>query len=155
MKKLNRQFPSSVVMLAMISIGTARAMLAQAPGPPDGMQPPPNMQPQKMNVDKELNKMSKRYGLSDAQKTQIRPILEDTQHKLEALFQDSSMAPDERFSKMRGIHEDQVSRISAILSDAQRSKYQKDQQRMPGDMGPGGPPPPGQDDDASGPPAPQ
>jgi hypothetical protein len=152
MKKINGRIRGSLCMLGIITIlGASPAMLAQAPGPPDDMEPPPNMQPPKMNVDKELSRMTKRYGLSDAQKTQIRPILEESQHKLEADFQDSSGHPEERFSKMRAIHEDQVSRISAILSDSQRSKYQKDQERIPGGMGPGGPPLP----PAGGPPPPQ
>jgi ElaB/YqjD/DUF883 family membrane-anchored ribosome-binding protein len=97
--------------------------------------------------------MTKHYALSDAQKTQIRPILEETKKQMDALFQNASAAPEDQFDKMRRIHEDEVSKISAILNDTQRAKYQKDQERMAheppgGDPGPppegGGPPPQGQ-----------
>lgn len=108
------------------------------------------MPPPKMNVDKELATMTKRYSLTDSQKSEIRPILVDQQHKMEALFQDSSLEPDERFSKLRAIHDEQVSKVSAVLTDSQRAKYQKDQKRMEQRPGPEGPPPP--DGPGGGPP---
>lgn len=83
------------------------------------MEPPLDIQPPRMNVDKEISRMTKRYALSDPQKAQIHPILEEEQHKREAVFQDSSLVPEERFNKLRAIHDEQVSRISAVLSDSQ------------------------------------
>lgn len=137
-----------------VCFGAGAGIIAQEPGPPppDGMQGPPDMQPPKMNVDKEIANMTKRYGLSDTQKAQIRPILVEQQHKFEAMFQDTSLAPEERFSKMRAIHDEQVSRISEVLSDSQRAKYQKDQKRMSQAPGPDGPPPPPPGGDGGGPP---
>ncbi len=123
--------------------GASAVTAAQEPGPPPpgGMQGPPDMSPPKMNVDKELSNMTKRYALTDTQKAQIRPILVEQQHKLETLFRDESLSPEERFSRMRVIHDEEVSRISNVLSDSQRAKYQKDQKRMDQPPGPGGPPP--------------
>lgn len=72
MKKLNGGIRRSICTLAIVAILAAgRTLLAQAPGPPDGMEPPPNMQPPKMNIDKELSRMTKRYGLSDAQNANL------------------------------------------------------------------------------------
>lgn len=122
----------------------------QEPGPPPGpMEAPPSM-----NVNKQLSKMVKRYGLSDAQKEQIRPILTEEKKKMDELFQNSSLSPEERFNSMRAIHDDEVARISAILSDSQRAKYQKDQENMNRQDGPDGPPPPPLDDSGGGPPPP-
>jgi hypothetical protein len=151
----NRPLELRCVLAIVMLAGAATLVIAQAPGPPDGMEPPPDMRPPKMNVDKEMGKMAKRYALSDAQKLEIRPILEDERHKLDAVFQDSSLAPEKRFSKLRAIHEEQVSRISAVLSDNQRSKYLKDQEWMARDQEPGGPPPPPPGDEGGGPPPPQ
>lgn len=138
-------------------IGASHVLIAQEPGPPppDGMGPPPGMSAPRMNVDKEIVRMTKRYALSDTQKSEIRPILIEEQHKMEALFQDDSLAPEDRFAKLRAVHEEQVTRISAILSDAQRAKYQKDQEHMnrqDGPDGPDGPPPPPPGDGGGGPP---
>lgn len=126
-----------------LCMGASSLAIAQAPGPPpDAMQGPPDMQPPRMDIDKEIEHMTKRYGLSDAQKTQIRPILVEQQHKFDALFQDSSLAPEDRFGKMRAIHDEQVARVSERLSDSQRAKYQKDQKRTGPGPGPDGMPPP-------------
>jgi hypothetical protein len=145
MKQIERPLKIWLCGLAIaMCFGVGVVNTAQEPGPPppDGMQGPPNMPPPKMDVDKEIAKMTKRYGLTDTQKAQARTILAEQQHKLEAMFRDESLAPEERFSKMRAIHDEQVSRISEVLSDSQRAKYQKDQKRMDQPLGPGGPPPP-------------
>jgi hypothetical protein len=100
----------------------------------------------KVDVDKELARMTKRYGLSESQKAQIRPVLVDLKAKMDALSKDSSMEFGERMQSMLAIHEEQTSRISAILSDEQRAKYRKDMERKAHDQGngpPDGPPPPG------------
>jgi Spy/CpxP family protein refolding chaperone len=109
-----------------------------------------------MNVDKQLARMVKRYSLTDAQKAQIRPILVDVKQKMDAVFKDSSVEPEDRAARIRFIHADQVARISALLSDEQREKYQKDEARMHEDEGPGGPdgPPPPPPDGGDGPPPP-
>lgn len=137
-------------MIFVLCVGAASLGIAQEPGPPppDGMQGPPGMQPPKMDVDKEIARMTKRYALTDAQKTQVRPILVEQQHKMELVFQDSSLSPEDRFAKIRAIHDEQVSRVSEVLSDSQRSKYQKDQKEM--GPGPEGMPPP--PDGGGGPP---
>jgi len=125
------------------------------PPPPDGMEMP-HLDMPKMDVDKEVARMTKRYGLSESQKAQIRPVLVDVKAKMDALSKDSSTEFGERIQKMRAIREEQTSRISAILSDDQRTKYQKDMERKANDQDngpPDGPPPPGAG--GSGPPPPQ
>jgi protein CpxP len=137
-------------MVLVLVVGTWLAATYSAaaqespPPPPDGMEMPyPDMP--KMDVDKELARMTKRYGLSDSQKAQIRPVLVDVKAKMDTLSKDSSTEFGERMQKMRAIRDEQTSRISAILSDDQRAKYQKDMERKahdPGDGPPDGPPSP-------------
>jgi protein CpxP len=127
-----------------------KAAHAQEPGPPpDGMGPPMGEGPPGSNPDKEVAKMAKRYDLSDDQKAQVRTILVDEKKKSDALFKEDSAAPEERFAKFREIHADQVARISAVLNETQRAKYEKDEARsmheQPGGDGEGPPPPPGGD----------
>ena len=139
-------------LTGFVLIAMGQTALCQEPGPPP---PGPMETPPSINVDKQLTRMTKRYGLADTQKAQIRPILAEEKKKMDALFQDSSLSPEDRFDKMRAIHEDEVARISPILSDEQRAKYEKDQKRMgreDGDQPPDGPPPPPPDDQGRGPP---
>jgi Spy/CpxP family protein refolding chaperone len=108
------------------------------------------------NPDKEVAKMAKRYDLSEDQKSQIRVILVDEKKKAASLFRDDSLAPEERFTKFREIHADQVTRISAVLTDTQRVKYENDEARamrnQTGGDGDGPPPPPPGGDGDGGPP---
>ena len=141
-------------MIFGLVVGTwlAAAYSARAqeppPPPPDGMEMPPPDMP-KMDVDKELARMTKRYSLSDSQKAQILPVLADVKAKMDALFKDAPADFGEQMQKMRAIRDEQISRISAILSDDQRAKYQEDMQRQAHDWGDGPPdgsplpPPPG------------
>jgi periplasmic protein CpxP/Spy len=144
-----------------LACAAAQPAFAQEPGPPppDEMGAPPDVgeAPPAMNVDKQLAKMVKRYGLSDTQETQVRPILVDVKQKLDAVFQDSSFSPEDRDAKIKSIHDDEVARISAIMTSDQRARYQKDQARTREDQGPGGPdgpPPPPNGDGGGGPPPP-
>lgn len=102
-----------------------------------------------------LEHMTKRYKLSADQQTQIKPILADEQQQMQALHSDSSMAREDRFAKMKSIHEQSSAKIEAVLNDSQKADFEKDQAKMqermhhgPDGEGPGGdapppPPPPG------------
>jgi len=81
----------------------------------------------------------------------------DIKAKMEALSKDSSTDFVERMQRLRAIHEEQTSRISAILSDEQRAKYQKDMERKAHDRNNGLPdgPPPFSGEQGGGPPPPQ
>ena len=147
-----------LTMVACTWLAATYAAGAQEPPPPppDGMEMP-HLDMPKMDVDKELARMTQRYGLSESQKAQIRPVLVDVKAKMDALSKDSSTEFGERMQKMLAIREEQISRISAILSDDQRAKYRKDTERQMRDQGDGPPdgpprPPPGGED--GGPPPP-
>lgn len=93
----------------------------------------------KMDVNKELTRLTKRYALSEVQKAQIRPVLVDVKAKMDAWSKDSSTKFGERMQEMRAIHDEQISRVPAILSDEQRAKYQKDTERNVRDRNDGPP----------------
>lgn len=143
-----------------ILLTTGHALFAQesGPPPPDGMDATQGGPPPRMSVDKQLARMTKRYALSEAQQTQIRPILTEENQKREALFQNTSLTREERFNRIKTLHEDETARISVVLTDSQRAKYEKDQERMTrhesdgNDSGEPPPPPPG--DGGGGPPPP-
>jgi len=95
------------------------------------------------------------YG--NASSGYAQDVLVDIKAKMEALSKDSSTDFVERMQRLRAIHEEQTSRISAILSDEQRAKYQKDMERKAHDRNNGLPdgPPPFSGEQGGGPPPPQ
>jgi hypothetical protein len=83
--------------------------------------------------------MTKRYDLSADQQAQIKPILADTQQKMMALRQDSSMPREDKMTKMMSIREDANTKISAVLNDSQKQKFAEDQQKHMQQHGGGAP----------------
>ena len=134
------------VLLAALALAT-HSTFAQQPGLPssEGMQAPSSPFPPKRNVDDEVSKMTKQYGLSDDQAGKVRAVLQDEQQKTEAMLKDASLSPQDLFTKMKSLREDETTRVSAVLNPEQRTKYQNDlKQQTQGQQSPppGFPPPP-------------
>ncbi len=105
--------------------------------------PPPQGQwgqgPHRMDPDRQLQRLTHELSLSSDQQSQIKPLLVDQQQKMQALFQDQSLAQEDRRAKAKSIRDDTHSKIEALLTDEQKPKYEAMEQRM--NRGPGGPPP--------------
>ena len=82
-----------------------------------------------MSPDVMLQRMSERLNLTDDQKSQIKPLLEDRQKQVESLRADTSLSEDDRRAKMHTIMQDFHSKVSAVLTDEQKQKFEQ--------MGPG------------------
>jgi periplasmic protein CpxP/Spy len=96
-----------------------------------------------MNADAQLKHLTKQLDLSAEQQGQIKPILESRDQQMKQLWQDQSIAQQDRFTKMKAIRDDSKAKIEAVLNDTQKQKYEAMQARMmehgrgPG-SGPGG-----------------
>ena len=88
----------------------------------------------RMTPDEELKRMDKNLKLSDDQKNQIKPILEDRQQKMESLHSDTSLSPQDRRSKMRSIMEDSNGKVRDVLNDDQKKKFDEMHQGGHGHM---------------------
>jgi protein CpxP len=133
----------------LLALGGTSAALAQdtPPPPPDQNQagPPPQGRGMRMDPDRQLERLTRELNLTSDQQAQIKPLLLERQQKMQALFQDQSIAPEDRRRQMRTISEGTNNSIKALLTDDQKPKFEAMQQRMrrngPGG-GPNGPPPP-------------
>ena len=99
----------------------------------------------RMSAADELQRLDKSLKLTDDQKGQIKPILEDRQKKMESLRSDTSLSPQDRRGKMRSIMEDSNGKIRDVLNDDQKKQFDEMQQHARGHMpghGPGGGTPP-------------
>lgn len=82
--------------------------------------------------DQMLEHMSKALNLTDDQKTQIKPILEDQSKQMQAVFADDSLSREQKMEKMGELREASHKKINAILTEEQREKFAEMQSKGPG-----------------------
>jgi hypothetical protein len=109
----------------------------------------------KFNADKELTRLTKKYKLTEDEKTKIQPILADQEKRVHALGDDDSLSDSEWAAAVRKVHQETVLSVKAQMTDEQATKYVKDEEKQAKsdaeeDSGPpdgeppgGGGPPPG------------
>ena len=125
----------------LLTLGVSAAAMAQDNAAPAAA--PTQDQgrgPGRMNPDRQLEHMTKELGLSADQQNQIRPLLVDRQQKMQALFQDQSIAQEDRRARMQSIRQDTQSKIEAVLNDQQKQKFAAMQEHMGRGGREGGPP---------------
>jgi len=135
----------TIAASGLLVLGVALGVNAQEPGPPP--QGEHMGRGHRMTADEELQRMDKQLKLTDDQKKQIKPILEDRQQKMESLRSDTSMSPEDRRTKMRSIFQDSNSKIRDVLNEDQKKKFDEMQEHPRGRMhqpGAGAPPAPPQ-----------
>jgi Spy/CpxP family protein refolding chaperone len=92
------------------------------------------------NVDRQVKHLTKALKLSDDQQVKVRSALEDQRKQMEQTHSDASLSQDDRFSKMKEIHESTNAQIKSALNDDQQKKFdeiqQKRQEHMRGHQGP-------------------
>jgi len=80
--------------------------------------------------DQVVNALATKLNLTDDQKTQIKPIIEDRQQKLADLRSDTSMRRGQRARKAKSIFEESDRKINAILNDQQKQQYAQIEAQM-------------------------
>lgn len=77
------------------------------------------------NPEQRLQRLAGQLNLTDDQKTQIKPILENEASQMKAVREDSSLSREDRMQKMQTIMADSRSKISPILNDDQKKKLEE------------------------------
>ena len=133
------------VLCAAFSLGTY-SLSAQQPALPAGeMQPPSSASLPQGSLDSQVSALTQRYSLSSDQATQVRAILQDEQQRAFVIVTDKSLTPPDLSRKIASLKEDQIARISAIMTPEQRTKFETDVKQVSAPPQPSGfpPPPPG------------
>src|SRR5262245_2025166 len=78
----------------------------------------------KAKVQAKLQQLATELNLTDDQKTQIKPILQDEFNQLKAVDADASLSPDQKRAKAGDIHRSAKSQISSILTPEQQKKLE-------------------------------
>jgi protein CpxP len=120
---------------AALVVVSAQAQDEAPPAPPAGqMQGPPpgggGGRGMRMDPDKMVERLTKALNLTPDQATQMKGIYEGQRKKMEALRDNSAMSREDRRAQMMAIHEDGESKIKAILTPDQQTKYAEVQAKM-------------------------
>ena len=130
----------AMLMLAL-ALFAPPILLAQGGPPPGETSAAGRHMP---SVEEQLENMSHRLSLTEAQKPQVKTILQDQRDQMKQVMDNSSGSTDENRAKMREIHEKSAARIRAVLTAEQKAKFDKMQEHRehPGEGHEGAPPPP-------------
>ncbi|MGA8041259.1 MAG: hypothetical protein WCA37_00510 [Terracidiphilus sp.] len=132
---------------AALVLGASAIAQAQdnpAPPPPPQQQGAPGYGHRGMDPARQLDNLTRRLNLTDKQREQIKPILEERQKKMQAILQNQSLTQGEARTQMLALHEDTHKRIAAVLNDPQKKEFEQiEQQRMNRMKNPPPPPPDG------------
>jgi protein CpxP len=129
------------------------------PPPPSGQQgPPPGGGPGgpgggrggMMNPERRVEMLQKQLKLSDDQTVQVKTIFADERSKTEALRANTSLSRKDMRSQMMAINQDRETKMHALLTPDQATKYdemqakerERMQERRENGQGGGNPPPP-------------
>ena len=74
-------------------------------------------------VEQQMERMTTALDLTDAEKPKVKAVLEETSKKMQEIFSDSSLDQAARREKMQPIREEQNTKMKAILTDDQYTKY--------------------------------
>jgi protein CpxP len=150
----------TLALSGLLTLGTCAALAQDTPPPPSNSAqdqnqaaPPqgPGPRGMRMDPDRRLQRLTRMLDLTSDQQDKIKPLLVERQQKMQALFQDQSLSPEDRRTQGRTIMEGTNNSIKAVLTDDQKQKLEAMQERMRRNRpmgGPGGTPPPPPDSSA-------
>ncbi len=113
--------------LAVAALGLAAAVAA----PTFAQTPTPPGQGRRHGGGR-LQKLAESLGLSDAQKAQLRPILQSARQQTKAIQADTTLTPGARQAKMKSLRHSTRRQMLAILTPAQRQKLKTMRPGKPG-----------------------
>lgn len=74
-------------------------------------------------LDDRVRVFAKQLDLNDQQQAAVKRILEQRQRDTLRIRQDPSLSGEERIARFRGLQDQTVQRIRAVLTDEQKKKY--------------------------------
>jgi len=98
---------------------------AAPPPPADNEAPaPPDMQDRRgPNPQRQARMLARRLALTPDQESKVETILAARQQQVASIRADATLTPKERRISLRGISQDSDSKITAVLTDAQKQAY--------------------------------
>ena len=77
-----------------------------------------------------IEHMTKALNLTPDQVTQVKAIDASSHDQMRALHEDTATAPADKRAKMMAIHEDSMTKVRALLTDEQKTKFDAMEAKM-------------------------
>ena len=77
------------------------------------------------NIEAAMAQMTQRYALSSDQAAKVRTILEEQARKFEQVT-NQGLLPQDAFGRLKSLEDEEVWRVSAVLTPEQRKKYEQE-----------------------------
>ena len=84
----------------------------------------------RMDAEGQLKHLTEALDLTTDQQAQIKPILAARDQQRQQIFADQSLAEADRHTKMKAIQDATRGKIDAVLTDAQKQKFDAMQEKM-------------------------
>ena len=137
-----RAYLPKALALSVLTAGLTFAGAQQAQTP-DQAPPPSYNAPMHhrhaANPQKQAEHLSKKLNLTSDQTAKIEPILADRDQKMQALWQNQQLAPEDRHSQMKAINEAAEQQMAGVLSPEQMTQMKAMRHEHRGHHGPNGP----------------
>lgn len=110
-----------LVFACAVVSGTAMAQSQSATptAPPAANRPMHVPDPQR-----QLERLNRKLGLTPDQQARLGPLLQQRDQQLQAVRNDTSLAPSDRRTKAAAILRDSEQQLDAVLTDTQRRQWQ-------------------------------
>jgi protein CpxP len=83
-----------------------------------------------MTPESRLKMLTEKLDLTADQQAKLKPILEDESTQMKTLHDDTSLAPEDKRTKMKELRESSTEKINAVLTPDQQSKWKQMKQEM-------------------------
>jgi hypothetical protein len=77
----------------------------------------------RVRLDEQVSRFAKNLGLSEAQQSAVKNILEQQQREIIRIRIDASLSGSSRINRVRDLQTTTVRRIRAVLNEEQKKKY--------------------------------
>jgi periplasmic protein CpxP/Spy len=131
-KQLYMKITKSTLALGLMCAGMISLNpLAYAADKPDEAKPDAPRRERREQVRDRLEQMSKELNLSEEQKGKLKTVFQQEAERMKSLRQDTSLTPEQRREKVRGLREEFAGKIKEVLTKEQNEKWDKLREQRP------------------------
>lgn len=123
MKLIKTVFLAALAMGGLLACASVRAQDStnMPAATPSTNAPPHHMMGRGMSMER----VAQALNLTDDQKAEVAPILDDQRKKMHDIFQDNTLSRADKMAKIKQIHEDTAAQLKPILTGEQFQKWEK------------------------------
>src|SRR6266540_2328223 len=131
--KITKSTLAAMLMLAGMTSLKPLALAAEKAdaAKPDAAKPEGPRRERREPVRDRLETMTKELNLTDEQKGKLRNVFQQEAEKTRGLREDTSLTPEQRREKAKGIRDEFAGKIKDVLTKEQFEKWQKLREQRP------------------------